>query len=187
LDDGFDSHPKLLELSEVERWRWTRVLLHCARHRTEGVVSASVLRELGLGRAVRRLVDLRLLLEKDGVLWVNDWDQFNPARRDDDELERAVWAAMVDMPDASANEIAREVGGNRKHVLTLVRRFRNGSGPGSGTSAGTGSQVVPAPVTRAGARARSRPVPRTTSETRRALQDAAHRTAPDLNILKDIP
>jgi hypothetical protein len=94
LDDAYDTHPKLLELSELERWRWTRVLLHCARHRTQGLVSRSVLREVGLGRAVQKLIDLRLLLETAGAdtLKVNDWDTFNP--KDPTKAERqARWRA----------------------------------------------------------------------------------------------
>jgi len=93
LDDGFDTHPKLIELSEVNRWRWTRVLLHCARHQTQGHVKLSVLRELGLGRATSQLVVLGLLEQngETGYL-VHDWATFNP--KDPTKAERqARWRA----------------------------------------------------------------------------------------------
>jgi hypothetical protein len=78
LDDGFDTHPKLLELTELQRWRWTRVLIHCARHRTQGHVKPSVLRELGLGRAIPLLVRVDLLEENgDAGYVVHDWADFN--------------------------------------------------------------------------------------------------------------
>lgn len=165
LDDAYDTHPKLLELSELERWRWTRVLLYCARHRTEGKVTVGVLRELGAARFVKKLLEQRLLIfvclpDVGNVYLVNDWDEFNPARRDEEELEDAVRDAIAAHPDVSANEIARIVGGNRKVVLALVKRFRGGSPNGSGTGGGTGSQggshTGAELVTRAGARPRSR-------------------------------
>jgi len=80
LDDGFDTHPKLLELSEGERWRWTRLLLHCARHRTEGVVTMRALRDLGLARSRRKLIASSLLNETDddGIFTVHDWAEYNP-------------------------------------------------------------------------------------------------------------
>ena len=87
LDDGFDTHPKLLELTELQRWRWARVLLHCARHRTEGHVKPSVLRELGLGRAINDLLRVGLLEENgDTGYLVHDWSAFNP--KDPTKAER---------------------------------------------------------------------------------------------------
>lgn len=87
LDDGYDTHPKLLELTEQQRWRWTCVLLHCARHRTEGHVKTSVLRQLGLGRALPTLLRVGLLEENGpaGYL-VHDWSAFNP--KDPTKAER---------------------------------------------------------------------------------------------------
>lgn len=78
LDDVYDSHPKLLELSEVQRWRWTRALLYCARHKTAGRISRSVLRELGCN--VPRLLELELLDDVDGALEVHDFETWNPPR-----------------------------------------------------------------------------------------------------------
>lgn len=93
LDDGYDTHPKLLELTEQQRWRWTRVLIHCARHQTQGHVKASVLRELGLARAVQQLLHLGLLESNgDAGYLVHDWTAFNP--KDPTKTERqARWRA----------------------------------------------------------------------------------------------
>lgn len=80
IDDGYDTNSKLLELTEAERWRWTRVLIHCAKHRTEGRVTVAVIKEIGLGRALSRLTQIRLLDETDDPkkYLVHDWDQYNP-------------------------------------------------------------------------------------------------------------
>lgn len=88
LDDGYDTHPKMLELTEVERWRWTRLLLYCARHRTEGRVRRSVLSDVNLTRSLQKLVRLHLLApdEDEGVYVVTSWEEFNP--RDPTAAER---------------------------------------------------------------------------------------------------
>lgn len=93
IDDGFDTHPKLLELTEQQRWRWTRVLIHCARHRTQGHVKTSVLRDLGLGRAIEKLLSIDLLEQngESGYL-VHDWHDYAP--KDPTKAERqARWRA----------------------------------------------------------------------------------------------
>jgi hypothetical protein len=78
LDDNLDGHPKVLELSEVESWRWVRALLYCSRHETDGRVPAPVLR--GLKLKVARLLELGLLEERDGELFVHDFLKYNPSR-----------------------------------------------------------------------------------------------------------
>jgi hypothetical protein len=186
LDDGFDTHPKILELTETERWRWTRVLLYCARHETEGEISRRVVRELGLSRALNQLLKSNLLLASTSdadVFVVNDWAIYNPGARDDEAVENAVrWALEQRGEGASANEIARMVGGNRKVVLSAIRRVKGGSANGSrvvpGTSAGTsqggsrsGSEVVPELV-RAQAGARD-PSPKNFSEGTNVAVDLA--------------
>lgn len=101
LDDGFDTHPKVLELTEVQRWRWTRVLIHCARHRTGGHVKASVLRELGLSRTTDKLITVGLL-ESNGEAGylVHDWSEYAP--KDPTKAERqARWRAKQPSTPAS--------------------------------------------------------------------------------------
>jgi hypothetical protein len=93
IDDGYDTHPKLLELTEQQRWRWTRVLIHCARHQTQGHVKPAVLRELGLRGTVAKLLQLGLLESNgDAGYLVHDWSTFNP--KDPTKAERqARWRA----------------------------------------------------------------------------------------------
>ncbi len=79
LDDGYDTHPKLLSLPEQQRWRWTRVLLYCARYRTRGRITQEALTEVGIDARLRgRLLELALLETADDVYTVNDWAVYNP-------------------------------------------------------------------------------------------------------------
>lgn len=208
VDDGFDTHPKLIELTEVQRWRWTRVLIHCARHRTEGHIKTSVLRELGLGRTIARLLEVGLLHEngESGYL-VHDWLVYNA-----DTVGGKVAAFLVDHPDAGANEVCRAVGGKRELVLAEVAKQR-GTDPvpdrfpsGSGEPLTAGSQVVPEPVPfryPSGSRARapvpSRPLDQeppsskgveqdvTTEEGRLSEQEALDRIGEITPVLGDLP
>lgn len=163
VDDGFDTHPKLLELTEVQRWRWTRVLIHCARHRTEGKVKTSVLRELGLSRAIGRLIEVGLLHpdEENGYV-VHDWLVYNA-----DTIGGKVAAFLAEHPDAPANEVCRAVGGKREIVLAEVAAQRESQAvpnrfPGTAKEPpAAGSPEPPGPVPdryQIGSRARA-PVP----------------------------
>jgi hypothetical protein len=133
IDDGYDTHPKLLELTEQQRWRWTRVLIHCARHQTQGHVKPAVLRELGLGRTVAKLLQLGLLeTNGDAGYLVHDWSTFNP--KDPTKAERqARWRASR----ATSTEP---------------------STPPS-TSASTNDELVDAEIVHSRVGARARPVP----------------------------
>lgn len=82
VDDGFGSHPKLLELTREERWTWVEILCHCARHRTGGLIAP------GIRDAVRHATPAflakteRVFLskrDKNGRLFVHDWDDYNPS------------------------------------------------------------------------------------------------------------
>jgi len=78
LDDGFAGHLKVLELSEVQRWRWVELLLMCASHGKGGRVTPAMLRKVGVDRG--RLLELELLDEDaNGTLRVHDWEDYNPA------------------------------------------------------------------------------------------------------------
>lgn len=115
LDDGFDTNHKILELREVERWRWTRVLVYCAKNRNKGVVTATVLRELGLEKTVQKLLQIGLLDELSGNAYrVHDWYVYNG-----ESLEERVGAYMADHPEATANEVYRVIGGKRSLVLKV--------------------------------------------------------------------
>lgn len=176
VDDGYDTHPKMLELTEQQRWRWTRVLLHCARHRTEGHVKTSVLRELGLGRTIADLLRLGLLHENgDTGYTVHDWRIYNA-----DTIGGKVAAYLAEHPDAPANEVCRAVGGKREIVLSEVATQRPEAVPRNqkGTDAEPEGNRYPGtdlPVPdryQIGSRARA-PVPSRTKNPVTATQNAA--------------
>lgn len=125
LDDVYDTHAKVLALSEVERWRWTRVLLHCARHHTEGRVHEAVLTDLGLSKSLGKLVAYELLIEVEDELYaVHDWHVYNGAL----SLDERVTLYLRDHPGASANEVVASVPGRRASILAVINRL-NGSAP----------------------------------------------------------
>jgi len=126
LLDGYDTNPKLLALTEVERWRWTRLLLTCTRHHTD-VVTLPVLAELKLDKALDKLVRVGLLHLFDTGRWrVHDFLALNA-----ETVDERVTAYLADHPGASANEVHRNVGGRKQDVLALVHRFRGTGVPGT--------------------------------------------------------
>lgn len=161
LDDGFTKHPKFEGWKPAERWAWLEVMEYCARYRTRGRIPTD---ESLLPRSVTR--QLLEKAERSGwcerrpesgspsgspePLWINDFDLYNPPELDADELMERVKQAVEEHPGASANELARLIGGRRKAALEAIRRFRTGSDPvpqgGSGNHAGTGSARASRPV-----------------------------------------
>lgn len=158
LDDTFDSHPKVVELSELERWRWVRVLLYCARGETDGAISAAALREL---RApVARLVAVGLLELEGSGYRVRSYLDFNPSHAEK-ELEREKWRRW------QADSRARRAG----------RRSGAESGPDTVPESGRLSALVrvhPFPLTPLG----TGPLLRTAVRPRRArLRSSSSRAA----------
>lgn len=160
-DDTFDTHPKIVALgSDERRWTWTRVLLYTCRH--GGSLIPDGIRDIipkATPAFLRDCIQIGLVDMVEDRMHVHDWADYNLSRVDGDDLEQRVADALADHPDASANEVHRMVGGRKQAVLSIVRRFRTGSPPGSGAS----TEPVPGtdrePVTRAGARARPVPAP----------------------------
>lgn len=177
LDDGFTKDPKFEGWRPADRWAWLEVMEYCARYRTRGRIpdDRSLLPRAVTDSLLERAENAGLADRgSDGNLWIHDWEQFNP--RGSDDLERAVESALEENPDATANEVCRLVGGNRKAVLTLIRRYRAGSANGT-------QGVVPELVTRA----RSRPVPsETTPAAALDTQDRAAAAAAARDALEDL-
>lgn len=134
LDDGFASHPKIAALNDREYRVWTRLLLYCARYRTEGKLPDNALVEIPQLTKVmlRKFRDLRLLDPGDIV---HDWRQYNAQT-----IAEKVAAYLEEHPDATANEIHRVVGGKREIVLAEIHRQR------SQASTAPVPEVVPEPV-----------------------------------------
>lgn len=128
VDDGYDTHPKLLALPEVGRWRWFRAMLYAARYRTNGRLTSEAIAEVGFDRYLPRALEVGLLIESDeGEYVVHDWQLYNGGT-----LDERVAVYLHDHPEASANETALAVPGARTAVLAAVRRVReNGAGSGS--------------------------------------------------------
>ena len=137
VDDGYDTHPKLLGLTEVARWRWFRVMLYAARYRTNGRLTREAIAEVGFDRYLARALEVGLLIEsdEDGVYVVHDWQLYNGG-----SLDERVAVYLRDHPEASANETALAVPGSRTAVLAAVRRVRETGAPnGAGGGSASGS------------------------------------------------
>ncbi len=90
LDDQYADHPKLLELAERDRWRWTTLLVHVARYRLNGHVTDSALRACRITPKLRaQLLDVGLLdTDAHGALTVHDWNDYNVSKRDSTNRDR---------------------------------------------------------------------------------------------------
>lgn len=137
LDDGFTSHPKIAALNDREYRVWTRLLVYCARYRTEGKLPANALVEIPqlTSPMLRKFRELRLLDPGDIV---HDWKMYNA-----ETVAEKVAAYLEEHPDATANEVYRVVGGNRNIVLAEIARQR-----GQGGTQPV-SESVPKPVSQA--------------------------------------
>ena len=81
VDDGFWSHPKVLELSPDAVALWVRAGSYSAAHLTDGLVKSSTIRMLGANCDIAdELVSAGLWAEcEDG--WVfHDWSAYQPSR-----------------------------------------------------------------------------------------------------------
>jgi hypothetical protein len=147
LDDGFTKNPKFAGWTTAQKWAWLEVMEYCARYETEGRIPDDLNllpRSATLALLHRAAASGWVDLSTDGSKWIHDWADYNPPRMAAEDLEQRVAEVLSEVPDASANEVCRRVGGRRKQVLAAIRRFRAGSHVGSrtgtGTESGTGSQ-----------------------------------------------
>lgn len=182
IDDGFTKHPKFEGWTLPQKWAWLEVMEYCARYETRGRIPTDLtIMPRTTTPALLALAATAGWCDRgpDGAFWIHDWDEFNPPRYDDGELDQRVAEAIAEHPDASANDIVRIIGGKRKPTLEAIRRFRTGSRSGSpagsrepgeggsGNHEGTGSRARPR-ATRAPASARV-PVPSPESDLKRSL------------------
>lgn len=81
IDDGFWSHPKVLELSPDAVALWVRAGSYCAGHLTDGEVKPSILRLMGAtDDAAAELVESGLWDFEGGSWWFHDWSVYQPSR-----------------------------------------------------------------------------------------------------------
>lgn len=76
VDDGFWSHPKVLNLSDSAVALWTRAGAYCCQHLTDGVVSSKILRVLGDEKAATELVESGLWRELKAGYKFHDWGDY---------------------------------------------------------------------------------------------------------------
>jgi hypothetical protein len=94
IDDGFWSHPKVLDLSPDAVALWVRAGSYCAGHLTDGEVKPSILRLLGAeSNHADELVAAGLWDLIDGSWWFHDWAEYQPPASATKEKRAAVSAA----------------------------------------------------------------------------------------------
>lgn len=97
VDDGFWSHPKVLELPSEAIALWVRAGSYCAKHLTDGQVKPGVLRILGGDRdSATELVLAGLWTwdETTGCWWFHDWSKYQRTK-DQVEADRAATKERV--------------------------------------------------------------------------------------------
>lgn len=93
LDDRFDEHPKVADLTDAEFRTWLRVLCYCSRVKDPTVDRATRNSVAGLTAArVKRYADLGLLDVSDGVHVVHDWLVYAP-KDQTNAIRQAKWRA----------------------------------------------------------------------------------------------
>lgn len=94
VDDGFWSHPKVVELSDSAVALWVRSGAYASQHLTDGQITAGTLRMLASRREVAdELVLAGLWDQVDDRTWAfHDWEEYQPAamatREKREELSR---------------------------------------------------------------------------------------------------
>lgn len=135
LDGAYDTHRKMSALGAGQRgnsrrWIWTRILIYTNNHASAEIPpSIGVTIPEATPKFIEEVVQIGLA-DRDarGHVTVHDWPIYAAV-----SLDEKVAYYLSRKPDASANEVAKAVGGNRRLVLVLVSRHqdgpsRNGSG-----------------------------------------------------------
>jgi hypothetical protein len=119
LDDGFAMHPKIAALSDRDYRAWTKVLLYCARYRTQGDVPDHAFREIGINAQSRRkFIAVGLLdLDADGITSIHDWADFNPPDPTNAERQKR-WRERQKEAKRNAGRNTRSNAGDRYDSVT---------------------------------------------------------------------
>lgn len=96
VDDGFWSHPKVIDLTPEAGWLWLRAGCYASQHLTDGLVKFSTLRMLGAESLdADALVQAGLWDSKPDGYEFHDWERYQPpsstskAKRDELSQKRA--------------------------------------------------------------------------------------------------
>lgn len=150
IDDKFDRHPKVTQLNHKERWVWISLLCYCASYNTGGYLPQNISELVpgASGRFLAKCNELELLDLTAGELRIHDWEHYAP--KDPTGSERqAAWRKRHQQRDSVTEPVTADV---TTHVTNE-----------SSTS-------------RAGTRARSRPVLSLSHSKAVALDDARTHT-----------
>lgn len=107
IDDGFWSHPKVLELSPEALALWVRAGSYSAGHLTDGEVKRSTLRLLGAADSLADELVANGLWDLDPAgnsWWFHDWEQYQPSATATKEKRAAL---SVERSRAGANGAAK--------------------------------------------------------------------------------
>jgi hypothetical protein len=80
IDDGFHSHPKVLEAGNEAVGLWVRCGAYCAQHLTDGFVPRQIVLIYGSVTLAEVLVEVRLWVSVDGGWQMNDFLTYNRSR-----------------------------------------------------------------------------------------------------------
>jgi hypothetical protein len=141
LDDGFDTHRKILGLkTDARRWTWQRILLYTCRYRSP-IVPENIQEAVpkATKKYLEECVNLGLLdVAADGTLKVHDWRIYNG-----ETVAEKVLAYLEQKPDATANDVHKALGGKREVVLSVYAQLRRSGTPSVPDQYPSGTQVVP--------------------------------------------
>jgi hypothetical protein len=154
LDDAFRQHPKILPLTPAQRWAWVDAMLWAAAYSEDTGLLPDVADKAVPGLRKLRPVfrDLGLIDVTDTGDEIHDWLLYTGA-----SIEAKVAWCLDRNPDASANEIVRKVGGNRKHVLDAVAKARETRIPPSPGGSNSAESVPGVPAVTGGSESATSP------------------------------
>lgn len=181
LDDGFDTNHKLLALgTDARRWTWLRIILHTCRRNSDTIPrEIATVVPAAKPNYIRDCIRIGLIdLDDNAVMHVHDWYLYSGA-----SVEEKVKYFLSRYPDASANDVARQVVGTRSRILAAVRQQR-GETPETSQNAGSDEPEAEPPSqsengtsrTEKAVLAGARPLPLPLEEPRavNALRHVAH-------------
>ena len=115
VDDGFDSHPKVLDVPLRSIGLWTKAGAWSARNLTDGAVPSAAIRLLGGTKAdAQRLVDAGLWTVdrsgRDAVYRFHDWEDFNPTSSQVKEQRRKTAERVSNWRERRRNSVTESTG-----------------------------------------------------------------------------
>jgi hypothetical protein len=79
IDDGWHSHPKVIEAGNAAAGLWVRIGSYCSQYATDGYIPARTANQLGAKRELTRLQTVGLLVAVEGGYLIPDFNEYNPS------------------------------------------------------------------------------------------------------------